>query len=57
LICTSLTSQGETRDCCADPDAEVHAMLLDSVIAKQAAVVTVSELAGHPPVRRLIEAC
>ncbi len=22
------------RDCCADPDAEVHAMLLDSVIAK-----------------------
>ena len=27
------------RDCCADPDADVHAMLLDIVIAKQAAVV------------------
>ena len=34
------------RDCCADPDAEVHAMLLDLVIAKQAAVVTAAELAG-----------
>jgi nicotinamidase-related amidase len=34
------------RDCCADPDAAVHAMLLDIVIAKQAAVVTTSELAG-----------
>ena len=34
------------RDCCADPDAEVHAMLLDIVIAKQAAVVTTAELAG-----------
>ena len=34
------------RDCCADPDAEVHAMLLDRVIAKQAAVVTTPELAG-----------
>jgi nicotinamidase-related amidase len=33
-------------DCCADPDAEVHAMLLDIVIAKQAAVVTTAELAG-----------
>jgi nicotinamidase-related amidase len=33
------------RDCCADPDAEVHAMLLDIVIAKQAAVVTTVELA------------
>ncbi|HWX06375.1 MAG TPA: isochorismatase family cysteine hydrolase [Bradyrhizobium sp.] len=30
----------------ADPDAEVHAMLLDIVIAKQAAVVTTAELAG-----------
>ena len=29
------------RDCCADPDAEVHA-LLDIVIAKQSAVVTMS---------------
>ena len=34
------------RDCCADPDAEVHAMLLDIVIAKQTAVVTTAELAG-----------
>jgi nicotinamidase-related amidase len=37
------------RDCCADPDAEVHAMLLDIVIAKQAAVVTTTELAGALP--------
>jgi hypothetical protein len=34
------------RDCCADPDAEVHAMLLDIVIAKQAAIVTTAELAA-----------
>jgi nicotinamidase-related amidase len=33
------------RDCCADPDAELHAMLLDAVIAKQAAVVTTAEFA------------
>jgi nicotinamidase-related amidase len=39
------------RDCCADPDAEVHAMLLDSVIAKQAAVVTTAELVGALPRR------
>jgi nicotinamidase-related amidase len=39
------------RDCCADPDAEVHAMLLDIVIAKQAAVVTMSGLAGALPGR------
>ena len=39
------------RDCCADPDAEVHAMLLDRVIAKQAAVVTTAELAGALPGR------
>ena len=39
------------RDCCADPDAEVHAMLLDMVIAKQAAVVTTAELAGALPGR------
>jgi isochorismate hydrolase len=39
------------RDCCADPDAEVHAMMLDIVIAKQAAVVTTSELAGALPGR------
>jgi nicotinamidase-related amidase len=32
------------RDCCADPDAQVHAMLLDTVIARQAAVVTTAEL-------------
>jgi nicotinamidase-related amidase len=37
------------RDCCADPDAAVHAMLLDIVIAKQAAVVTTTELAGALP--------
>jgi hypothetical protein len=35
----------------ADPDAEVHAMLLDVVIAKQAAVVTTAELAGALPGR------
>jgi len=34
------------RDCCADPDAEVHAMLLDIVIPKLAVVVTTAELAG-----------
>src|SRR6202522_2092528 len=34
------------RDCCADPDAAVHAMLLDIVIARQAAVVTTAALAG-----------
>src|SRR6202161_33376 len=39
------------RDCCADPDAEVHAMLLDIVIARQAAVVTTAELAGALPGR------
>jgi nicotinamidase-related amidase len=39
------------RDCCADPDAEVHAMLLDTVIAKQASVVTMAELAGALPGR------
>jgi nicotinamidase-related amidase len=39
------------RDCCADPDAEVHAMRLD--IAKQAAVVTMAELAGALPGRSL----
>ena len=39
------------RDCCADPDAEVHAMLLDIVIAKQAAVVTTAEFAGALPGR------
>jgi nicotinamidase-related amidase len=38
-------------DCCADPDAEVHAMLLDIVIPKQAAVVTMAELAGALPGR------
>jgi nicotinamidase-related amidase len=34
------------RDCCADPDAELHSMLLDRVIARQAAVVTTADLAG-----------
>jgi nicotinamidase-related amidase len=39
------------RDCCADPDAELHAMLLDRVIARQAAVVTAAEFAGGLPGR------
>jgi len=39
------------RDCCADPDAELHAMLLDVVIARQAAVVTTAELADALPGR------
>jgi nicotinamidase-related amidase len=34
------------RDCCADPHDELHAMLLNNLIAKQAAVVTMAELAG-----------
>jgi nicotinamidase-related amidase len=34
------------RDCCADPDADAHAMLLDIVIPKHAAVVTTAEFAG-----------
>jgi nicotinamidase-related amidase len=34
------------RECCADPDARLHAMLLDTVIARQAAVVTTADLAG-----------
>src|ERR1700723_2744486 len=37
------------RDCCADPDADLHTMLLDIVIANQAAVVTTAELAGALP--------
>ena len=39
------------RDCCADPDAKLHAMLLDTIIAKQAAVVTAAELARALPGR------
>jgi nicotinamidase-related amidase len=39
------------RDCCADPDAQLHTLLLDSVIARQAAVVTTAELAGALPGR------
>ena len=39
------------RDCCADPDAEAHAALLDIVIPKQAAVVTIAELVGALPGR------
>ena len=39
------------RDCCADPNAEVHAMLLDAVIPMQATVVTTAELAGALPGR------
>ena len=38
-------------DCCADPDVELHAMLLDLVIPKQAVVVTLAELAGVLPGR------
>jgi nicotinamidase-related amidase len=34
------------RDCCADPNAELHAMLLDNLIRKQTAVVTTAEFAG-----------
>jgi len=41
------------RDCCADPDAGVHAMLLDIVFPKQATVVTSAELAGVLPGRSL----
>jgi nicotinamidase-related amidase len=37
------------RDCCADPDAQLHSMLLDIVFPKQAAVVTTAELAGALP--------
>jgi nicotinamidase-related amidase len=39
------------RDCCADPDAELHAVVLDTVIARQAAVVTTAEIAGALPRR------
>ena len=39
------------RDCCADPDTEAHAMLLDTVIERQAAVVTTAELANALPGR------
>ena len=39
------------RDCCADPDAALHAMLLDTVIARQAAVVTTADLASALLVR------
>jgi nicotinamidase-related amidase len=39
------------RDCCSDPGAEVHAMLLDIVIPKQATVVTMAELGGALPGR------
>ena len=36
------------RDCCADPDAQLHTLLLDIVFPKQAAVVTTAELADVP---------
>jgi nicotinamidase-related amidase len=39
------------RDCCADPDAQLHSMLLDIVFPKQAAVVTTAALAGALPNR------
>jgi len=32
------------RDCCADPDAEVHACLMDKVFPRQATVVNSAEL-------------
>ena len=42
------------RECCADLDAELHTMLLDGVIARQAAVVTHSrELVGALPGKSL----
>ena len=44
-------SVGRRRDCCADPDPEVHAMLLDIVTAKQAAVVTTAQFASALPGR------
>jgi nicotinamidase-related amidase len=34
------------RDCCADSDAEVHAMLLDRVFPKQATVAATADIAG-----------
>ena len=39
------------RDCCADPDAQLHSMLLDIVFPKQAAVITTAEFAGALPGR------
>ena len=39
------------RDCCADPDAQLHALLLDIVFPKQAAVITTAEFAGALPGR------
>jgi nicotinamidase-related amidase len=39
------------RDCCADPNAELHAVLLDIVFPKQAAVITTAEFAGALPGR------
>ena len=34
------------RDCCADPDADLHAILLDTLFPRQAAVVTTAAFAG-----------
>jgi hypothetical protein len=42
----AIDAESRAGHCCADPDAEVHAMLLDIVIVKQAVVVTTAELAG-----------
>jgi nicotinamidase-related amidase len=39
------------RDCCADPDVQLHELLLDTVIARQAAVVTAAKFAGALPGR------
>jgi nicotinamidase-related amidase len=45
------------RDCCADPDAKLHALLLDVVIARQAAVVTAAQLAGALPGESSLNGC
>ena len=45
------------RDCCADPDAAVHAMLLDIVIAKQAAAPRNTALRLPPPSRTAGSCC
>ncbi|MGA9509173.1 MAG: hypothetical protein WBV55_11180 [Candidatus Sulfotelmatobacter sp.] len=32
------------KDCCADPDAEVHACLMDKVFPRQATIASASDL-------------
>ncbi|HTU26382.1 MAG TPA: isochorismatase family cysteine hydrolase [Pirellulales bacterium] len=36
-------------DCCSDPDAEVHRLLIDTVLSKQATVATAAEVAKALP--------